>query len=218
MKLICELNDQDIQIVTEATESGEKNFYIEGIFMQGGIQNKNGRVYPVDVLAKEVDRYRNAYIDTNRAYGELGHPAGPNINLERVSHMIKDLRQEGNNFIGKAKIMDTPYGKIVKDLMKEGANLGVSSRGMGTLTKRNGIMEVGNDFYLATAADIVADPSAPQAFVRGIMEGKEWIWENGVLQEREIAAIRDQIEEGYGTTRNKEEVMIEAFKKFLSKL
>jgi hypothetical protein len=218
MKLICELNESDIQIVTESTESGEKNFYIEGIFMQGGIQNKNGRVYPVDVISREVDRYRGAYIDTNRAYGELGHPAGPNINLERVSHMIKDLHMEGSNAIGRAKIMDTPYGKIVKDLMKEGANLGVSSRGMGTLTKRNGIMEVGNDFYLATAADIVADPSAPQAFVRGIMEGKEWIWENGVLHEREVAEIRDQIEEGYGTTRNKEEVMIEAFKKFLSKL
>jgi hypothetical protein len=132
--------------------------------------------------------------------------------------MIKDLHMEGSNAIGRAKIMDTPYGKIVKDLMKEGANLGVSSRGMGTLTKRNGIMEVGSDFYLATAADIVADPSAPQAFVRGIMEGKEWIWENGVLHEREIAEIRDDIEDGYATTRNKEEVMIEAFKKFLSKL
>jgi hypothetical protein len=218
MKLICELNESDIQIVTEATESGEKNFYIEGIFMQGGIQNKNGRVYPVDVISREVDRYRTTFIESNRAYGELGHPAGPNINLERVSHMIKDLRMEGSNAVGRAKIMDTPYGKIVKDLMKEGANLGVSSRGMGTLTKRNGIMEVGNDFYLATAADIVADPSAPQAFVRGIMEGKEWVWENGVLHEREVAEIRDQIEEGYGTTRNKEEVMIEAFKKFLSKL
>jgi hypothetical protein len=218
MKLICELNESDIQIVTEATESGEKNFFIEGIFMQAGIQNKNGRVYPVDIVSREVDRYRGAYIDTNRAYGELGHPAGPNINLERVSHMIKDLHMEGSNAIGRAKIMDTPYGKIVKDLMKEGANLGVSSRGMGTLTKRNGIMEVGSDFYLATAADIVADPSAPQAFVRGIMEGKEWIWENGVLHEREIAEIRDDIEDGYATTRNKEEVMIEAFKKFLSKL
>jgi Prohead core protein serine protease len=218
MKLICELNESDIQIVTEATESGEKNFYIEGIFMQAGIQNKNGRVYPVDIVSREVDRYRGAYIDTNRAYGELGHPAGPNINLERVSHMIKDLHMEGSNAIGRAKIMDTPYGKIVKDLMKEGANLGVSSRGMGTLTKRNGIMEVGSDFYLATAADIVADPSAPQAFVRGIMEGKEWIWENGVLHEREISEIRDDIEDGYATTRNKEEVMIEAFKKFLSKL
>jgi len=218
MKLICELNESDIQIVTEATESGEKNFFIEGIFMQAGIQNKNGRVYPVDVVSREVDRYRGAYIDTNRAYGELGHPAGPNINLERVSHMIKDLHMEGSNAIGRAKIMDTPYGKIVKDLMKEGANLGVSSRGMGTLTKRNGIMEVGSDFYLATAADIVADPSAPQAFVRGIMEGKEWIWENGVLHEREISEIRDDIEDGYATTRNKEEVMIEAFKKFLSKL
>jgi len=218
MKLICELNESDIQIVTEATESGEKNFFIEGIFMQAGIQNKNGRVYPVDVVSREVDRYRGAYIDTNRAYGELGHPAGPNINLERVSHMIKDLHMEGSNAIGRAKIMDTPYGKIVKDLMKEGANLGVSSRGMGTLTKKNGIMEVGSDFYLATAADIVADPSAPQAFVRGIMEGKEWIWENGVLHEREISEIRDDIEDGYATTRNKEEVMIEAFKKFLSKL
>ena len=218
MKLICELNESDIQIVTEATESGEKNFYIEGIFMQGGIQNKNGRVYPVDVISREVDRYRNTFIESNRAYGELGHPAGPNINLERVSHMIKDLRMEGSNAIGRAKIMDTPYGKIVKDLMKEGANLGVSSRGMGTLTKRNGIMEVGNDFYLATAADIVADPSAPQEFVRGIMEGKEWVWENGVLHEREVAEIHHDIEEAYGTKQNREEIMIEAFRKFLSKL
>jgi len=218
MKLICELNESDIQIVTEATENGEKNFFIEGIFMQGGIQNKNGRIYPVDVISREVDRYRSTFIDNNRAYGELGHPAGPNINLERVSHMIKDLRMEGSNAIGKAKIMDTPYGKIVKDLMKEGANLGVSSRGMGTLTKKNGIMEVGNDFYLATAADIVADPSAPQAFVRGIMEGKEWVWENGVLQERDVAEIHDQIEEAYSTKQNREEIMIEAFKKFLSKL
>jgi len=218
MKLICELNESDIQIVTEATESGEKNFYIEGIFMQGGIQNKNGRVYPVDVISREVDRYRSTFIESNRAYGELGHPAGPNINLERVSHMIKDLHMEGSNAIGRAKIMDTPYGKIVKDLMKEGANLGVSSRGMGTLTKKNGIMEVGNDFYLATAADIVADPSAPQAFVRGIMEGKEWVWENGVLHEREVAEIHNDIEEAYHTKQNREEIMIEAFRKFLSKL
>jgi len=216
MKLICEVNEE-IKCLTEEAEDGKKNYFIEGVFMQGGIKNKNGRVYPVDILKKEVDRYKKEYIVENRAYGELGHPQGPTINLERVSHMIKDLRQEGDNFVGKAKIMDTPYGNIVKNLMSEGARLGVSSRGMGTLTKRNGVMEVGNDFYLATAGDIVADPSAPQAFVEGIMEGKEWVWDNGIIREVQISQMHAQIEEAAAAKRTDQEVL-KIFEKFLKGL
>lgn len=215
MKLICEVNEE-LKVITEASEKGGKNLYIEGVFMQGGVKNKNGRVYPVETLAREVARYKQNYIDQKRAYGELGHPSGPTINLERVSHMITDLRQEGDNFIGRAKIMDTPYGNIVKNLMGEGARLGVSSRGMGTLKERAGVMEVQDDFYLATAADIVADPSAPQAFVEGIMEGKEWIWENGVIREVELAQTKSAINEA-ASRRNTEKAVLEAFQKLLGK-
>ena len=177
MKLICEVNDE-IQYITEAKENGVKQYFIEGIFMQGDLKNRNGRFYPSEVIAKEVGRYNEAYVEKKRAFGELGHPEGPSINLDRVSHMITDLRQEGSNFIGKAKIMDTPMGKVVKSLMDEGATLGVSSRGMGSMKpNKQGIMEVQNDFMLATAGDIVADPSAPQAFMRGIMEGTDWIYD-----------------------------------------
>ena len=217
MKLICEIHE-NLQIITEANESGEKQFFLEGILMQGNLQNKNGRVYPTAILAKEVARYNRDFVEQNRAYGELGHPAGPTINLERVSHMIKELRQDGDNFIGKVKIMDTPYGQIVKNLMKEGAKLGFSSRGMGSLVKRNGIMEVQNDFYLATAADIVADPSAPQAMAHGIMEGKEWIWDNGVLVEKDVAQIKTDIEEGYRSRESRETVLMRAFETFLKKV
>lgn len=175
MKLFTELNEQ-VSVLTEMEESGKKAFYIEGVFLQGDIKNRNGRVYPVPVLEKEVYRYMDENVKNNRAYGELGHPDGPNINLERVSHMIKNLRKEGSNFIGKAKILETPYGMIVRNLLAEGAGIGVSSRGMGTLKPNTqGIMEVQDDFHLATAADIVADPSAPNAYVRGIMEGAEWV-------------------------------------------
>lgn len=175
MKLFTELNEQ-VSVLTEMEESGKKAFYIEGVFLQGDIKNRNGRVYPVPVLEKEVYRYMDENVKNNRAYGELGHPDGPNINLERVSHMIKNLRKEGSNFIGKAKILETPYGMIVRNLLAEGAGIGVSSRGMGTLKpNKEGIMEVQDDFHLATAADIVADPSAPNAYVRGIMEGAEWV-------------------------------------------
>lgn len=175
MKLFTELNEQ-VSVLTEMEESGKKAFYIEGVFLQGDIKNRNGRVYPVPVLEKEVYRYMDENVKNNRAYGELGHPDGPNINLERVSHMIKNLRKEGSNFIGKAKILETPYGMIVRNLLSEGAGIGVSSRGMGTLKPNTqGIMEVQDDFHLATAADIVADPSAPNAYVRGIMEGAEWV-------------------------------------------
>lgn len=177
MLLIREVTEE-VQYITEAKENGVKQYFIEGIFMQGDLKNRNGRIYPSEVIAKEVGRYNEQFIQKKRAFGELGHPEGPSINLDRVSHMITDLRQEGSNFLGKAKILDTPMGKVVKNLMDEGATLGVSSRGMGSMkANKQGIMEVQNDFMLATAGDIVADPSAPQAFMRGIMEGTQWIYD-----------------------------------------
>jgi Prohead core protein serine protease len=215
MKLICEINE-NLNIITEANEAGEKQYFLEGILMQGDVGNKNNRWYPTRTLAKEVDRYNREFVEQNRAYGELGHPQGPTINLERVSHMIKNLRQEGNDFRGKVKIMDTPYGNIVKNLMKEGAKLGFSSRGMGSLVKRkDGLMEVQGDFHLATAADIVADPSAPHALANGIMEGKEWVWDNGILIEKDVAQIKSDINEGYATKENREKILLNAFNKFL---
>ena len=176
MKLFAEVNET-VNIVEEVLDeaTGKKNLYIEGVFMQSNVKNRNGRVYPTEVLDKEVARYNQEYVEKKRAFGELGHPQGPTINLERVSHLITDLKKDGDNYMGKAKIMDSPYGQIVKGLIGEGATLGVSSRGMGTLKpNRDGVNEVQKDFYLATAADIVADPSAPDAFVNGIMEGVEW--------------------------------------------
>ena len=215
MKLICEINE-NLSIITEANEAGEKQYFLEGILMQGNVGNKNNRWYPTKTLAKEVERYNREFVEQNRAYGELGHPQGPTINLERVSHMIKDLRQEGNDFRGKVKIMDTPYGNIVKNLMKEGAKLGFSSRGMGSLAKRkDGLMEVQGDFHLATAADIVADPSAPHALANGIMEGKEWVWDNGILIEKDVAQIKTDINEGYATKEDREKILLNAFNKFL---
>jgi hypothetical protein len=211
MKLITE-TIEDIEVLTEANASGVKQYKIRGVFMQADIKNRNGRVYPVQTLAKEVARYNEQFINKKRAFGELGHPDGPTVNLERVSHMITSLKPEGKNFIGEAKIMDTPYGKIVKNLIDEGAQLGVSSRGMGSIS--NG--RVGSDFYLATAADIVADPSAPDAFVEGIMEGKEWVWDNGVLKSMEIEKYKEEIER----TRRSElaEVKSNIFKDFIRKL
>ena len=211
MKLITE-TIEDIEVLTEATANGGRSYKIKGVFMQADIKNRNGRVYPVETLAKEVARYTKEFINKKRAFGELGHPDGPTVNLERVSHMITSLKSEGKNFIGEAKIMDTPYGKIVKNLIDEGAQLGVSSRGMGSIS--NGT--VGRDFYLATAADIVADPSAPDAFVEGIMEGKEWVWDNGVLKSMEIEQYKKEIE----NTRRKElaEVKANIFKYFITKL
>jgi len=217
MKLITEMaDDHAIEFITEENAKGEKSHYIKGVFMQAEQKNRNGRIYPKDVLNKEVYKYIGNYVDQNRAFGELGHPDGPVVNLERVSHMIKELHEDGNNWIGKAKIMDTPYGKIVKNLIDEGAKLGVSSRGMGSLKNQRGTNVVQDDFYLATAADIVADPSAPEAFVEGIMEGKEWVWENGVIRERELEQYKNQIRE----TKRKEleEQKLEVFKSFLSKL
>jgi hypothetical protein len=216
MKLIAEVVEE-INFLTEADENGKKNYFIEGIFMQGDIKNRNGRMYPQQVLAKEVKRYNDAYIAKNRAFGELGHPQGPTINLDRASHMIKELYQDGSNFIGKAKIMDTPMGNIVKNLMDEGASLGVSSRGMGSLKmNREGTQEVQKDFYLATAADIVADPSAPDAYVNGIMEGKEWVWDNGILQEKVIADHQETISKA--NKKNLEEAKLKVFEDFLKKL
>jgi hypothetical protein len=177
MKLITELFEE-MEYITEAKENGEKEHYIHGIFLQANRKNRNGRIYPLHIMENEVNRYMTEVVKHNRAYGELGHPQGPQINLDRVSHIITELRRDGDNFIGKAKLTDTPMGNIAKGLLKSGANLGVSSRGMGSLKPtRDGIMEVQNDFHLATAADIVADPSAPDAFVKGIMEGVEWIYD-----------------------------------------
>ena len=192
MKLIRE-EVETIEVLVEEIK-GKKTFHIQGPFLQGDIKNRNGRIYESHILAKEVKRYNEAYIDKNRAMGELGHPDGPTVNLDRVSHKITSLKQEGSNFIGKAKILETPMGRIAGALLNDGVTLGVSSRGMGSLINRNGANYVGEDFMLATAADIVADPSAPDAFVQGIMEGKEWIWDNGLLKEREVQAAYDRIE------------------------
>ena len=213
MKLITETTE-NIEVITEEKGSG-KDYKIRGIFLQGDIKNRNGRVYPVSVLAKEVNRYNKEFVEKKRAFGELGHPDGPTVNLERVSHMITSLKPEGRNFIGEAKIMDTPYGKIVKNLIDEGAQLGVSSRGMGSMKQVNGKNVINNDFYLATAADIVADPSAPDAFVEGIMEGKEWVCDNGVLKSMEVEKYKEEIEK----TRRAElaEAKARVFKDFLSK-
>ena len=194
MKLISE-QLQDVEFIKEEKENGKKDYKIKGIFMQADIKNRNGRVYPMDVLDKEVKRYNEEYVDKKRAFGELGHPEGPTVNLDKVSHMITRLEPDGKNIIGEAKIMDTPNGKIVKTLMDEGATLGVSSRGMGSLEPKNGANYVKKDFYLATAADIVADPSAPNAFVEGIMEGKEWVWDNGSLIESELQRMKRRIDE-----------------------
>ena len=214
MKLISEEVCSAEYLVEE--KNGKKNYTIKGVFLQSNIKNRNGRVYPKDILMTEVKRYNSEFINKNRAFGELGHPDGPTVNLERVSHMIKKLYPDGDNFIGEAKIMDTPYGKIVKGLIDEGAQLGVSSRGMGSIEQRNGASYVKNDFMLATAADIVADPSAPQAFVEGIMEGKEWVWDNGVLVEQDIEAWKMEMIK----TKQKalEEKKIKIFGEFIRKL
>jgi len=217
MKLISE-SIEDIEYITEDDDEGKKNYRIRGVFLQAEVKNRNGRIYPMPVLEKEVSRYNKEYVQKNRAFGELGHPDGPTVNLERVSHMITSLHPDGKNFIGEAKIMDTPYGKIVKNLINEGAKLGVSSRGMGSLEPRRGAQVVKDDFYLATAADIVADPSAPNAFVEGIMEGKEWVWQNGAVKEMDIEAYRKELDRKYERAQAREEKNAEIFENFLSKL
>ena len=215
LKLISE-EIQDVEYITEQKDNGKKNYKIKGIFMQADIKNRNGRVYPMEVLEKEVKRYNKEQIRENRAFGELGHPEGPTINLERASHMITDLYPDGKNFIGEAKILSTPMGKIVENLMEDGAKLGVSSRGMGSLNQKNGANYVRNDFYLATAADIVADPSAPNAFVEGIMEGKDWVWNNGSLVEAELVRMKSRIERRTRSRHAKEDAL--EFAKFLKLL
>ena len=212
IKLISE-EIQDVEYITEEKENGKKNYKIKGIFMQADIKNRNGRIYPMEVLQKEVQRYNKDQIKENRAYGELGHPEGPTINLERASHMITSLVPDGKNFIGEAKILSTPMGKIVENLLSDGAKLGVSSRGMGSLAQKRGANYVNGDFYLATAADIVADPSAPNAFVQGVMEGKEWVWNQGTLVEAELVRMKDRIERRTRSRHAKEDAL--EFAKFL---
>jgi len=215
IKLISE-EVANVEYLTEQDENGKKNYKIKGIFMQADLKNRNGRVYPMEILEKEVKRYNKEYISEKRAFGELGHPDGPTVNLERASHMITALYPDGKNFIGEAKILGTPMGNIVKNLMDEGAKLGVSSRGMGSLDQKNGANYVRNDFYLATAADIVADPSAPSAFVEGIMEGKEWVWDHGALVEAELAQAKERINKKVQKKQALEEAL--EFAKFLKML
>ena len=216
MKLITEMTE-DIQIVTETIDEGKgREHFIEGVFMQSNLKNRNGRVYPREPLMNEVARYNKEYVSKNRAMGELNHPQGPTVNLDRVSHIIKELRPDGDNVYGKAKIMETPMGKIAKNLIDEGAKLGVSSRGMGSLKQnKEGENEVQKDFMLA-AVDIVADPSAPNAFVEGIMEGREWVWDNGILKEKHIAEYEKEIESA--SIADLEEKKLEIWTDFISKL
>jgi len=214
MKLITE-TVEEIKVITEEN-NGVKALYIQGPFLVAETKNRNGRSYPVGVLENEVNRYMKEYVDKNRAFGELGHPESPTINLERVSHMITNITKNGNVFEGKAKVLDTPMGKIAKNLMEAGATLGVSSRGMGSLKNEGGVNIVQPDFYLATAADIVADPSAPGAFVQGIMEGKEWVWDNGLVKEVNVNEYYDQIKSA--KQKQLDEISLKIFENFLSRL
>ena len=214
MKLITEQIEY-VKVITEG-KGDDKKLYIEGVFLQAELKNRNGRIYPFKVLETEVNRYNEEYVKTNRALGELGHPDGPTVNLDRVSHRITSLSAEGSNFIGKAQILDTPMGKIAKSLLGEGVQLGVSSRGMGSIDKKEDASYVMDDFMLATAADIVADPSAPDAFVNGIMEGREWVWNNGILKETEVAKYQSYVSKS--THKNLEERTLKVFEHFLSGL
>ena len=207
---------EEVEYICEQKENGDKNYKIKGIFMQADVKNRNGRVYPMEVLEREVAKYNKKFVNEKRAFGELGHPEGPTVNLERVSHMITSLKPDGKNFIGEAKIMSTPMGEIVKNLMDEGAKLGVSSRGMGSLVQKNGANYVRDDFYLATAADIVADPSAPNAFVEGIMEGKESVWNHGSLVEAHVAELKKEFDVKQRQRKAKQEAL--EFAKFLKML
>ena len=216
MKLITELFE-NVQYIAEAKENGEKEHFIEGVFLQANRKNRNGRIYPLNIMEGEVNRYMNEVVKHNRGYGELGHPQGPQINLDRVSHIITELRRDGNNFVGKAKLTDTPMGNIAKGLLKSGANLGVSSRALGSLKMNNeGINIVQDDFMLSTAADIVADPSAPDAYVRGIMESKEWVFVDGKFVEQNIEETQKFIRKA--SSKNLQEAKILAFQNFLSKI
>lgn len=217
MKLIRE-EIEDVKVFIAEGKNGKKSLYIEGVFLQGNIKNRNGRMYPMDTLRREVGRYNESYVTSGRALGELGHPDGPTVNLDRVSHKIVSLKESGSNFIGKAKILSTPMGKIAESLLSEGVKLGVSSRGIGSLKQNNeGVNIVADDFMLATAADIVADPSAPDAFVEGIMEGKEWVWEGSILREKNVASLQNRVEQ-LTISRELEEKKIELFNDFLANL
>ncbi len=215
MKLIREEIETAKVTITEG-KNGKKNHFIEGVFLQGEIKNRNGRMYPLSTLQREAASYNSKYIEKGRALGELGHPDGPTINLDRVSHLITSLKQEGNNYVGKARLLDTPMGNIAKNLIDEGVKLGVSSRGLGTIRERDGVKVVMDDFMLATAADIVADPSAPDAFVNGIMEGKEWVCNNGAVQEQTVEQIQKRIKNA--ALNQMEEVKLSAFNQYLQQL
>jgi hypothetical protein len=216
MKLITE-EIESVEIITEE-KNGKQTLYIQGPFLQAEVTNRNGRCYPMEVLAREVNKYNETFIKQGRALGELGHPDGPTVNLDRVSHMITSLKSEGNNFVGKAKILDTPMGNIAKSLLGEGVKLGVSSRGIGSLVEKNGIKYIGDDFMLATAADIVADPSAPDAFVEGIMEGKEWVWDGGILKEMNAHQAKQKIERLVKQRKLNEQTKLRAFSDYLLNL
>ena len=220
MKLISEQWCDNINyLVEQDPKTGKDHVFIEGIMLQTEVKNKNGRIYPKEIMQKEVKRYTKEYINEKRAYGELGHPEGPTINLERTSHLIQSLKESGNNFVGKAKILSTPMGEIVKNLLADGARLGVSSRGMGSLkasSEKGGVQMVQSDFQLATAADIVADPSAPDAFVNGVMEGVEWIWDNGVIKAQKIEEYKHSIRRA--KTHKLQETKLKVFKSFLENL
>ena len=217
MKLISEFNDYGVQpVIVEQNEKGEKDYFIEGIFMQSEIKNRNGRIYPKEVIQKEVKRYNKEFVEKKRAFGELGHPEGPTINLDKVSHMIEKLEEDGNNFVGRAKILSTPNGQIVKNLIDDGAKLGVSSRGLGSLESKGNAQYVKDDFQLATAGDIVADPSAPEAFVNGIMEGTEWVYESGILKARDIEDMQNEMKSA--RLNQLEETKLKLWKRFVGNL
>ena len=215
MKLIAEYTDHKLEVLTEKTQSGGKRHFIEGVFMQSESKNRNGRIYPKAILEKAVDRYVTEQVKTGRAVGELNHPEGPTINLDKVSHIIEGLDWKGNDVVGKARILETPMGNIVKGLLEGGVRLGVSTRGMGSLEEKNGVMYVKDDFYLSTV-DIVQDPSAPTAFVNGIMEGVEWVWNNGMIQPQVIERMETEIKKA--PRSNLYEVQVREFKNFLSLL
>lgn len=217
MKLISEFNDYSVTpVIIEQNEKGEKEYFIEGIFMQSEIKNRNGRVYPKEVMEKEVNRYVKEFVEKDRAFGELGHPEGPTINLDKVSHMITSLEEDGNNYVGRAKILSTPNGQIVRSLISDGAKLGVSSRGLGSLEQKGNAQYVKDDFQLATAGDIVADPSAPEAFVEGIYEGVEWVMENGILKAVDMERMQNELKTA--SLNNLEETKLNLWKKFVKNL
>ena len=217
MKLISEFNDYAVApVIVEGKEDGKKEYFIEGIFMQSEIKNRNGRIYPKDVIQKEVKRYNKEFVEQDRAFGELGHPEGPTINLDKVSHMITKLEEDGNNFVGRAKILSTPNGQIVKNLIDDGAKLGVSSRGLGSLESKGDAQYVKDDFQLATAGDIVADPSAPEAFVEGIMEGVEWVYESGILKAKDLDAMQTEMKTA--RLNQLEDTKLKLWKRFVENL